>query len=209
MSRRVIGASGLALALAAAPAPARADAPTAAVPPPAPTVPDVADREIGGLLGVASGSRTTPGGLRIGGRYLYQLTDDDWFDGDVAFTFGGGGAACFRDRADNFVCDHGLLDGVAGELGAGVRRFFSGNEGFRPYVRLGAAARVVRFGADNVTGFEIPISAGAGVRVRVSDDVSVGGEAALELGPGWLGHGLGLEFERGFAIGAVAEIALR
>ena len=207
MPGRLIGA--LALALAAAPVIARADAPVAAVPPPAPTLPDVADREIGGLLGVASGSRTTPGGLRIGGRFLYQLTDDDWFDGDVAFTFGSGDAACFRDRSDVFVCDHGLADGFAGELGAGVRRFFAGNDGFRPYVRLGASARVFRFGADGVTGFEVPISAGAGIRVRVSDDVAVGGEAAIEAGPGWLGHGLGLEFERGFAIGALAEIALR
>jgi hypothetical protein len=205
MSRRLIGA---ALALVLGAGPARSDAPVAAAPAPA-AEPDVADREIGGVLGIASGSRTTPGGLRVGGRFLYQLSDEDWFDGNVAFTFGGGDAACFRDRADRFVCDHGLTDGFGGELGVGVRRFFAGNEGFRPYARLGVAARVIRFGKDDVTGFAIPISAGGGVRVRVSDDVAVGGEASLELGPGWLGHGLGLEFERGFAIGAVAEIALR
>ena len=181
-----------------APAIARADSP----------LPDVGDREIGGELGIASGSRVTPGGLRVGGHFLYELSDTDWFDGEVAFTFGSGKAACFRDRTDVFVCDHGALDGFSGELGAGVRRFLSASQGFRPYVRVGIAARVLRFDDDGVTGFAIPGSAGAGVRVRVTDDVAIGGEAAVEIGPGWLGHGLGAQLERGFAIGALAEIAL-
>jgi hypothetical protein len=171
-------------------------------------LPDIGDREISAVVGAASGSRTTPGGFRVGGRFLYQLSDQDWFDGAVAFTFGSGTAACFRDRSDTFVCDHGLADGFSGELGAGIRRFFAGNGGFRPYARLGVAARVIRFGADDVTGFAIPIEAGGGVRVRVADDVAVGGEASLEIGPGWLGHGLGAQLERGFAIGALVEIRL-
>jgi hypothetical protein len=187
-----------ALALLLAPAIAHADG----------VLPDIGDREIGAVVGVASGSRTTPGGFRIGGRFLYQLSDQDWFDGAVAFTFGSDTAACFRDRADAFVCDHGLADGFAGELGAGIRRFFAGNAGFRPYARLGVGARVLRFAADGVTGFAIPIQAGGGVRVRVADDVAVGGEASLEIGPGWLGRGLGAQFERGFAIGALVEIRL-
>ena len=189
----------IALALVLAPAIARADDAV---------LPDIGDREIGAQVGVATGSRTTPGGLRVGGRFLYQLSDQDWFDGEVSFIFGGGTAACFLDRSDAFVCDHGLADGFATELGGGVRRFFAGNAGFRPYVRLGLGARVVRFGADDVTGFAIPIAAGAGLRVRVTDDVAVGGEASLEVGPGWLGHGLGAVFERGFAVGALVEIRL-
>jgi hypothetical protein len=186
------------VAVIAAPSLARADSP----------LPDVGDREISAELGIASGSRVTPGGLRVGGHLLYELSDTDWFDGEVAFTFGSGQAACFRDRSNTFVCEHGALDGFAGELGGGVRRFLSASQGFRPYVRAGLAARVLRFDDDGVTGFAIPISAGAGLRVRVSDSVAIGGEAALELGPGWLGHGLGAQLERGFAIGALAEIAL-
>jgi hypothetical protein len=189
----------VAIAPAIAPAIARADDPAP---------PDVADREIGAVVGVASGSRVTPGGLRIGGHFLYQLDDEDWFDGAVGFTFGGGTAACFRDRSDVYVCDHGLADGFAADLGGGVRRFFAGQGGFRPYARLAASLRILRFGADDVGGFGIPLAAGAGVRVRVSDDVAVGGEATLELGPAWLGHGLGAEFEHGFAIGALCEITL-
>jgi hypothetical protein len=193
VSRRLI----VALVICA-PAIARADSP----------LPDVGDREISGELGIAAGARTTPGGLRVAGHFLYELSDTDWFDGVVAFTFGSGQAACFRDRADVFVCDHGQLDGFAGELGGGVRRFLSASQGFRPYVRIGATARVFRFDDDGVNGFAIPISVGAGVRVRVADNIAIGGQAAIEVGPGWLGHGLGAQLERGFAIGALAEIAL-
>jgi hypothetical protein len=89
-----------------------------------------------------------------------------------------------------------------------VRRLLPGRDGFRPYVRLAAAARVLRFGGDRVGGFAIPVQLAGGVRYRILDDIAVGGEAAIEVGPGWLGHGLGVQLERGFVIGAIAEVAL-
>lgn len=198
MSRQLIGCTALVCAVAA---PARAQDP-------APLDPGVADRELGLQIGIASGSHVTPGGLRIAGRFLYQMAERDWFDGVAAFTFGGGDAACYRDRSDRFTCAHAALDGFAGELGVGLRRFVSGQGDFRPWLRLGASIRVSRFGADDVTGVSVPVTAAAGVRVRVADRIAVGGEAALEVGPGLFGHGLGYELQAGFAIGALAEISL-
>jgi hypothetical protein len=203
------------IVIGVASAPARADAPGETAPAApvaaeaaATATPDVADREIGAQLGVAMGGHTTPGGLRLGGRFLYQMSDIDWFEGLVAFTFGGSGAVCFRDRSDVFTCDHGALDGFSSDLAIGIRRFFGGQQGFRPYARVTAGVRLLRFGGDQVTGFGIPVTAGAGVRVRLTDEVAVGGEASLELGPSWLGHGLGAELQRGLAVGATVEIAL-
>src|SRR5688572_11595198 len=68
---------------------------------------DIGDQLIAAELGVAVGGRVTPGGLRVSGHYLYQLTEQDWFDGTASFTFGGGDAECFRNRDDEFLCDHG------------------------------------------------------------------------------------------------------
>ena len=98
------------------------------------TTDEIGDQAIGAEIGVATGGRVTPGGLRITGHYLYQLSDQDWFDGTAAFTFGGGAAACFRDRTDAFVCDHGLADGDGIELAANVRRMFAA-QGHVPPVR--------------------------------------------------------------------------
>jgi hypothetical protein len=168
----------------------------------------VRDQELGVRVGLVSGGRVTPGGFRIGGHYLYQLTDDDWFDGALLFTFGGGPAGCFRDRQDDLVCEHSRLEGFAGELALGVRRFFPPQAGFLPYARLGAALRVVSFGDDDVTGLAVPLTAGAGLRVRVIDWVAVALEAQLELGAGLFSRGLGLEPQAGLAIGAAVEFAL-
>jgi hypothetical protein len=210
LSRRVILAA--AALCAARGSIARADAPGETAPQAradaGASTADVADREIGVQLGIASGGHTTPGGFRIGGRFLYQMSDVDWFEGLVAFTFGSSAASCFRDRADVYTCDHAALDGFSADFGVGIRRFFTGQSGFRPYARIAAAARVLRFGDDAVSGFGIPLSLGAGVRVRISDDVAVGGEATVELGPSWLGRGLGAELQRGLAVGVTAEIAL-
>jgi len=170
--------------------------------------PGVAERELGVLVGIASGSHVTPGGLRVAGRFLYQLSDTDWFDGVAAFTFGGGDAACYRDRSDRFTCDHAALDGFAGELGAGIRRFVGGRDQFRPWLRLGATVRVARFGADDVTGVALPITAAAGVRLRIADRIALGAEFAVEAGPALFNHGLGYELEAGFALGVLTEIAL-
>jgi hypothetical protein len=219
-----IGALGLVLAGGSA----RADEPAPPAPPPpaailapAPTptpappaadddapVAPIAERELGVLVGIATGSHITPGGLRVSGRFLYQLSDTDWFDGVVAFTFGGDSAACYRDRSDRYTCAHDSLDGFGGELGGGIRRFIGGRDQFRPWLRLGASVRVARFGKDDVTGAAIPVTAAVGVRTRVADRVAVGGEAAIEVGPGWFGHGLGYELEAGFTVGVLTEISL-
>ena len=83
---------------------------------------DMSDQGLGASIGVVAGGRTTPGGLVVAGHYLYQLSDQDWFDGIAAFTFGGGDAACFRDRMNTFLCDHSLADGNELELAATVDR---------------------------------------------------------------------------------------
>ena len=209
MPRRLGLAAVLVLGLAA---PAWADPPGGTAPAEEPE-PDgdggVADQEIGVRLGLVAGGRSTPGGLRVGGQYLYQLDDDYWFDGAVLFSFGGGEPSCFRDRADQVHCDQGPLDGFAGEVSMAVRWFLAADRhGFHPYVRVGAGVRVVRFPDDDVSGIAVPLTGGGGVRVRVADRVAVGLEAQLELGAGILSGGLGLEPQAGLAVGGTVEFAL-
>jgi len=170
---------------------------------------DVGERELGASVGAAIGvGGVTPGGLRVAGAYLYQLSDLDWFDGGLGFTYGGGDAGCFRDRVDELVCDHGAADGVAVDLFGGVRRFFGAQEGFRPWLRGGVGLRVSRFVDDDLTGVSLVLSAGGGVRARVSDQVGVGGHAALELGGGAFTRDYGPAFQLGLTVGADVEIAL-
>jgi hypothetical protein len=171
--------------------------------------PTPADRELGASLGVAIGGRVTAGGLRVEGHYLYQLADHDWFDGRIGFTFGGGPPACFRDRDDEVICEHDKIDGVAIDLGGGIRRWLGAQQGFTPWAAVGAAVRMVRFGDDDVTGFAIPLSAALGVRARVTDDIAVGGLGAIEAGPALVNRGLGLQPQVGLVIGATVEFALR
>jgi hypothetical protein len=202
MSRRlrhaVIGVVALAASTAAAdPAPAPAALDT------------VAAQEIGAELGVASGGGFTPGGLRLGGRFLYQLSDVDWFDGAAMFTYGGGGAQCYRDRTGQLTCSHDLADGQGIELSGGVRRFFPGQGAFLPFVRLAAGLRLVRFPADALSGVAIPLHGAAGIRARVAPSVAVVVSADLEVGLGVFGRGLGLEPQLGFAVQAGAEFALK
>ena len=64
------------------------------------------------------------------------------------------------------------------------------------------------FRSDDVTGLAVPLTAGAGLRVRVIDWVAVALEAQLELGAGLFSRGLGLEPQAGLAIGAAVEFAL-
>jgi hypothetical protein len=169
---------------------------------------DMSDQSIGASVGVVVGGRTTPGGLEVSGHYLYQLTDTDWFDGVAAFTFGGGDAQCFRDRMNEFLCDHGLADGYAIEIGANVRRFLGGKGDFWPFLRAGAGLEVVRFGDDGVTGAAIPLHAGGGMRVSVSPDIAITAHADLNLGLGVFNHGLGLEPQLGASVSAGAEFRL-
>jgi opacity protein-like surface antigen len=177
---------------------------------PEPTAGEViGDQGIGGDLGVATGGRVTPGGLRVGGHYLYQLSDQDWFDGGAAFTFGGGGAACFRDRTGAMVCDHGLTDGDGVEISATVRRYFEPNGMFRPFARVGIGVGLARFGGDSVSGFVIPLHAGGGLRAGVSDGIAVVAQAELEVGLGFYDKGLGTEPVVGGAVVVGAEFRLQ
>ena len=83
-----------------------------------------------------------------------------------------------------------------------------GKGDYQPFLRVGAAIRIVRFGADDVSGLAIPLSAGGGVRVAINDNIALGAEAAVEFGIAWLSHGLGTEPQLGLAINALVEFAL-
>jgi hypothetical protein len=168
----------------------------------------MSDQLIGASLGVAGGGRVTPGGLRITGHYLYQLTDHDWFDGTAAFTFGSGEPACFRDRRDDLLCDHSLVDGFGAELGANVRRYLDFNGQFWPYAKLGIGVAIVRFADDDVTGFAVPLHAGGGMRVALSAGLALTVEAMLDLGLGGFTRGLGLEPQLGASLSAGVEFGL-
>lgn len=170
---------------------------------------DVGDQAIGADLGVASGGRDTPGGARVTGHYLYQLSDTDWFDGTASLTYGGGGAACFRDRMNAFVCEHGIADGRALEIAATVRRFFSAQGDFRPFARAGIGIGGVHFPDDSVSGLVIPLHLGGGVRAIVADSIAIIGQAELSLGFGVFDKGLGIEPQLGLAVTAGAEFKLQ
>jgi len=195
----------LSLALLLAPAVAHADqvAVPAAVAPP-----DMSDQAIGASVGVATGGRVTAGGLRIAGHYLYQLSDRDWFDGTAAFTFGGGTAACFHDRTDAFICDHGLAQGDSIELEAGVRHFLGGQGQFWPFLLGGIGLRGVDFSADSVNGFGLAFHAGGGIRASVTSGVAITAQGELELGFGAFNHSLGIQPQLGVAITAGVEFRL-
>jgi len=190
----------------AAPAAPRPAAPVATA---APADDDVGDQAISAELGVAGGGRVTPGGLRITGQYLYQLSDEDWFDGAASFTYGSSAAACFRDRSNAVICQHGLADGAGLELQATIRHMLAPQGAFRPFVRLGVGLGVVRFGRDDVSGFTIPAHGGGGVRVALTPGVALVAEGDLVLGFGSFSRGLGSQPQLGLAIAAGAEFRLK
>jgi hypothetical protein len=167
------------------------------------------DQAIAAVAGIAMGGRVTPGGLRVAGHYLYQLSDRDWFDGTAGFTFGGRGAACFRDRSDAVVCQHGIADGAGVELTASVRRIFPAQGAFLPFAAVGVGIGVVRFSGDDVAGAVVPLHGGGGVWVSVAPSVAVVVEGALALGLGGFGRGLGVQPQLGLALTAGAEFRLR
>jgi hypothetical protein len=169
---------------------------------------DLGDQSIGAALGVAAGGRVTAGGIRITGHYLYQLSSEDWFDGIASFTFGGGDAACYRDRMDELVCEHDFADGGAVEIAAGVRRMLARRGDFRPFARAAIGIAVVRFGDDAVSGVVLPLHFGAGLRMHVARGVAVVGSADLAAGVGRYTRGLGLEPHFGLAVTAGAEFRL-
>jgi hypothetical protein len=190
----------------AAPAPA---APEPTGPAPGSSEDALGDQGISAQLGLVTGGRVTPGGLRVAGHYLYQLSDDDWFDGAAGFTFGSGRAACFRDRQDALVCKHGLADGTGVEISARIRRQLAPHGPFQPFALVGLGLGLARFAGDDLSGFVVVAHAGGGVRVAVAPSVAVLIEDQLELGVGGFGRGLGLQPQIGFAITAGAEFRLR
>lgn len=170
---------------------------------------DIGDQGVGAMTGVALGGHTTSGGLRVSGHYLYQLTSQDWFDGIASFTFGSGAAQCFRDRMDLVQCDHGVADGSAVEIAAGVRRMFAAQGAFRPFARAAIGLSYTRFSNDDVSGVSIPLHLGGGVRANVGGGVALIGLAEIELGLGRFGRGLATEAQLGLAVTAGAEFRLR
>ncbi len=195
-------------AAVAAAAAAMLATPAAAAPQPVSPASAAGDQELSGALGVEFGGRVSPGGLHVAGSYLYQLSDVDWFDGGLSFTFGGGDAGCFRDRDGGFVCDHGVVDGFGGEIAGGVRRYFPGQGRFTPYARAALGLRLVSFGDDDVTGLALPVQLGGGVRAVVAERMSVAGGAELRLGPAWFNHDLGTEPHLGLTIHFAFEYRL-
>jgi hypothetical protein len=169
----------------------------------------IPDQSLGASIGIAGGAGgVTPGGLRVAGHYLYQLSEQDWFDGTAAFTFGGGGAECFRDRMDYVVCDHGFADGRAVEVVAAVRRYFAPQGKYVPFARLGVGISIVRFGDDDITGVALPIHAGGGVRANVAHQIAIVAQGELIAGLGRFGRGMGTEAQLGIAVTAGAEFRL-
>jgi hypothetical protein len=191
------------------------------------------DQSMAAEVGIAVGGRVTPGGLRVAGHWLYQLSSKDWFDGSASFTFGGGGRACYADGAQvpavpgraapptggaavdaqmtttTTTCDHGLTGGQAVEIAATVRRMFAARGAFQPFARVGLGFSLVRFRRDDVDGFVVPLHAGAGVRTTLTPSVALVTQADLAVGLGGFDHGMGVEPQLGFAITAGAELDLR
>ena len=167
------------------------------------------DQGIGVSVGVAIGGRVTPGGLRVTGSYLYRLSRRDWFDGAAAFTIGSGAGECFRDRADERVCDHGPVDGFAVDFVGAVRRNFRSEKSFAPFVRIGAALRFVRFSGDQVAGLAVPLIGGGGVTIDLSPRMRLVAAGQLEIGGGLFSRGLGTAPQLGLAVNAGIEFALR
>lgn len=195
---------GAGRAAAAPPREEAASAATAAAPDWVPA----GERELGLRLGLATGGRVTPGGVRMAGVMLYRLSDNDWFEGSMGFTFGRRGDGCYIERAGAFTCTHGALAGAGADLMAGIRRFVVPRKQFAPYLRAGVGLRLVRFPGDEVDGLAVPLVLGVGVRARVSDLIAVGGDAALEAGAGLFDRDLGLEPQLGLAVQATVEFWL-
>jgi hypothetical protein len=163
---------------------------------------------LGAEVGASGGGGTTPGGMRLGGRYLYRMTDHDWFDGGVHFTFGSPTDACSRTPPDGMSCDHGVADGFSGDLSLGLRRNLPGQGAFTPFVRGGVFGRVLRFSGDDVTGAALGVDAGAGVAAEIREDVAVVGSAGGFAGRGWLGSGVGGAGQLGMVVTIGAEMRL-
>lgn len=166
------------------------------------------DQALGGHVGVALGGRTTAGGVRLAGSYLYRMSERDWFDGAVAFTIGSGDAACFRDRQDDRVCDHATIDGFAVDFALAVRRTWMAKERFAPFARAGFGVRFARFPGDEVAGVSVPLLGALGVSIESSAHTRIIAAGQLEVGGGWFSRGVGLEPQLGLGLTLGIEFAL-
>ena len=191
--------------LAFVPAAAQADEPAAAEAP-------MGKQEIGLRLGAQVGlSSLTPGGVRLGGVYLYRMDETTWFDGEASTAFGAGGSGCFYDRSENLtlVCHHGGFDGFGMSLAAGVRYVLTEQaSGFLPYLRAGAGLSYAGFSDDSVSGVGLFGYGGAGGRFRVAPGVAIGGEALLLLGAGLYNSDLGGRLLAGLVVQFGVEFTL-
>ena len=169
----------------------------------------IAEREFSAELGLAAGGRSTVGGARITGRFLYQLASQDWFEGSAIFNFGSSSAACFRDRSNERICEHGALDGSGVELSFGVRRYFDQGSPYIPFARAAIGIGIARFADDDITGIVVPLHAGGGLHVVVAPRVAIIGLADLTLGVGRFSSNLGIEPQLGFGISAGVEFSTR
>lgn len=182
--------------------PARLEEPAAA------PASDWTDQALGGHVGVAFGGRSTAGGVRLAGSYLYRMSERDWFDGAVAFSIGSGDAACFRDRQDDRVCDHSAVDGFAVDFAFAVRRTWMAKERFAPFARVGLGVRFARFSGDEVAGVSVPLLGALGVAVESSPRTRIIAAGQLEAGGGWFSRGVGLEPQLGLGLTLGIEFAL-
>lgn len=166
-------------------------------------------------VGFSGGGAATPGGLRVGGHYLYRLADHDWFDSSVAFTFGGRGDACTTAAARvldqpavpaAIGCERALTDGFAADVVLGVRRELTPRQGFTPFVRVAGFARALRF--TDVGGFAVGGQLGAGVRAPVRGALAVVAGADAFLGAAWLDPAAA-EGQLGLIVSVGAEVAMR
>ena len=166
-------------------------------------------------VGFSGGGAATPGGLRVGGHYLYRLADHDWFDSSVAFTFGGRGDACTAVAARVLEapvvpapvgCERALTDGFAADVVLGVRRELTPRQGVTPFVRVAGFARALRF--TDVGGFAVGGQLGAGVRAPVRGVLAVVAGADLFLGAAWLDPAAATR-QLGLIVSVGAEVAMR
>jgi hypothetical protein len=168
------------------------------------------DMALGARVGMQLGvGRVTPGGLRVAGVFLHRLDADWWFDGEAAFSFGGGGMECRPSATGDLECDHGLVEGAGAQGIAGVRWSLGrAPSGFEPYLRGGVGLAYASFGDDEISGLAILGQLAAGGRFRIADRIAVGAESAVFFGPGFYSDDLGTVGYGGLIVQGGVEIDL-
>lgn len=171
-------------------------------------VPFTSERLATAELGFAVGSSYLPGGLRAAGRFMYQLSAVDWFEGTASFTLGADTAGCFRDRQNQRVCQHGVAQGKSMVISAGVRRWFASRAGYLPFARAQLGLGVARYSSDEVAGLVVPLAIGGGLRKIVANRVAVVASGDVMLGVGVYNAGIGTVALAGLSVLAGVEFEL-